>query len=66
MGAALFDGAVVKYQNPVGIADGFQAVRNHNDGFVFRQSFDSKAQFIFVFGVDICRCFIKNDDGGIF
>ena len=59
MGAALFDGAAVEYQNPFGIANDFQAARNHNDGFVFHQSFDSKGVFIFGFGFDICRCFSK-------
>lgn len=54
MRALLCNPAAVNDENLIGIADGFQSVRDHEDRFLFCQCFDRVHEIGFVFGIDIC------------
>ncbi len=53
VGAALDDFATVNDENIVRMTDGFQAVGDYDDGFLFGQGFDGRGEFLFAFRVNI-------------
>ena len=63
--ALLDNAAVVEHEDLIRVADGFQPVRDHNDGLVARQGFDGLLKPVFVFGVNIRGGFVQNDDGRV-
>lgn len=63
--ALLDNAAVVEHEDLIRVVDGFQPVRDHNDGLVARQGFDGLLKPVFVFGVNIRGGFVQNDDGRV-
>lgn len=63
---ALNDTPLRHNKNLRGMSNGFQAMRNHDDGFIPRQRFDRLLQSILVLWIDVGRRLVKNDDGRIF
>ena len=62
VGALPDDLAVIGHEYPVGVAHGFQPVSNHNDRLIVGQFCNGLHQFLFIFGVNIGRGFVQNDD----
>ena len=60
--ALRYDLSFVDHDDPVGVADGFQPVRDHYDGLLLREVFNCLGQFFFVLRVDVCGRLVQNDD----
>ena len=63
---ALNDTPLRHNKNLRGMSNSFQAMRNHDDGFIPRQRFDRLLQSILVLWIDVGRRLVKNDDGRVF
>lgn len=64
--ALLHDAAMVDDQDLIGVAHGFEAMRDHDDGFIPRQRLDGLLQPVLIFWVHIGCGLVQNDDGCVF
>ena len=62
---ALDNFATVNDEDVVGVANGFQSMGNHDDGFLFGQCFNGIGQLLLAFRVNIGGCLVQNDNGCI-
>lgn len=59
---ALLNDAPIYNKYLIRVANGFKSVSDHNNRFVARECFDRLLQSVLVFGGDVCRRLVKNDD----